>query len=227
MTTRRQYIHTLGWLGTAVAVGLAGCIGDRSTRTDDQTNDSHSPTDDGTDGSNGLTDGGTDDSDDTRPSGTGGPGVAITAVDGELDGPISPSVEVVREAATTDHPPRLRTTLTNTGEERVRVGEGRAVHFEHVRDDSGSLVLLPGDGEYPAAADCWRLTEPLVTSEEYRTFEIDAGGSSSRSVDLYATSDGDACLPVGEYWFETTISLLSDDGDSQSSAAWGFSVSLE
>ncbi len=68
MTTRRQYIHTLGWLGTAVAVGLAGCIGDRSTRTDDQTNDSHSPTDDGTDGSNGLTDGGTDDSDDTRPS---------------------------------------------------------------------------------------------------------------------------------------------------------------
>lgn len=109
----------------------------------------------------------------------------------------------------------------------MTVGEGRAVHFEHVTADSGSLTLLPGDGEYPAEADCWRLTEGIVTTEEYRTFEIDAGESSSRPVDLYATPEADGCLPVGEYRFETTIAIVSDDAEQQSSATWGFSVSLE
>jgi hypothetical protein len=141
--------------------------------------------------------------------------------------PIQPSVELVRDTATADHPPRLRTTLENTGDEPVSVGEGRAVHFEHVTDDSGALTLLPGDGEYPAEADCWRLTEGIAITEEYRTFEIDAGESSSRLVDLYATPDADGCLPVGEHRFETTVSIVSDDAEPQSSAEWGFSILLE
>jgi len=141
--------------------------------------------------------------------------------------PVRPAVEVVREAATPEHPPQLRTTLTNTADERIRLGEGRAVHFEYVTDDAGELVLLPGGGEYPAAPDCWRLHEGIATTEEYRTFEIGAGGSSSRPVDLYATPGGDACLPVGEYRFETTISTVSDGAEPESSAQWGFSILLE
>ena len=165
----------------------------------------------------------------TRPAGTGGPGVTVVSTDGETDIPIRPAVEVVREAATPERPPRLRTTLTNTDEGRVRVGEGRAVHFAHVTDDSGSLVLLPGGGdrEYPAEPDCWRLTEGVPVTEEYRTFRIDARESSSRPVDLYATPDVDGCLPVGEYRFETTISIVGDDAEPESSARWGFSISLE
>lgn len=167
--------------------------------------------------------------DGTRPAGTGGPGVTIVSTDGEVDLPVRPAVEIVREAATPERPPRLRTSLTNTGDGRVRVGEGRAVHFAYVADDSDSLMFLPGrsDREYPAEPDCWRLTEDIAITEEYRTFGIDAGESSRRRVDLYATPDVDGCLPVGEYRFETTISVVGSDAEPKSSANWGFSLLLE
>lgn len=189
--------HYVGGVGSALVGGLAGCLGD---------------------GSGG-----------TRPSGTGGPGVNIVSTDGDLDLPIRPAVEVLRDAATPEHPPRLRTTLTNTGDEPVSVGEGRAVHFEYVTDGTGALVLLPGESgrEYPADPDCWRLTEDIPVTEEYRTFEIESGGSRSRPVDLYATPDVDGCLPVGEYRFETTITRVSADAEPESSAPWGFSIVLE
>ena len=183
--------------GAALASGLAGCLGNPF--------------------------GG------TRPSGTGGPGVTLVATDEDVDLPVRPAVEIVREAATPERPPRLRTRLTNTGDQRVSVGEGRAVHFEHVTDGSGSLVFLPGesDTEYPAEPGCWRLTDGVAVTEEYRTFGIDAGASSSRPVDLYATPDVDGCLPVGEYRFETTVSIVGDDAEPESSATWGFTILLE
>jgi len=213
--TRRQYLRSIGGAGTVVIAGLAGCT---DSGTNDSPDDMPPPGTDGTNGSGG-----------TRPEGTGGPGVSLVSIDENPDLPVRPAVDIVRDTASEDYPPRLRTTLTNTRDESVTIGEGRAVHFEYVTDDSGLLTLLPGDGdtEYPADADCWRLTDPLATTEEYRTFEIDADGSSSRLVDLYATPDADGCLPVGEYRFETTISILSDDAETESSAKWGFSLSLE
>lgn len=189
--------HCINGVGSVLVSGLAGCIGDSF--------------------------GG------TRPSGRGGPGVNIVSTDEEIDLSIRPAVEILRDAATPEHPPRLRTTLTNTSDERVTVGEGRAVHFEYVTDDSGALILLPGESEreYPAEPDCWRLTEDIPVTGEYRTFEIESGGSSSRPVDLYATPNVDGCLPVGEYRFETTITIVSTDAEPESSATWGFSLLLE
>ena len=103
------------------------------------------------------------------------------------------------------------------------------MHFEYVTDSSGSLILLPGEtgSEYPAVPDCWRLTEGIGVTEEYRTLEIAPGGSSSRPVDLYATPDGDGCLPVGEYRFETTVSIVSAEAEPKAHARWGFSILLE
>jgi hypothetical protein len=189
--------HCLGGLGIALGTGVAGCL-----------------------------DGGAGD---TRPGGTGGPGVTVVSRDDDPDLPVRPAVEVLREAATPEQPPRLRTTLTNTSDNPVRVGEGRAVHFEYVTDESGSLVLLPGetDSEIPAEPDCWRLTDGIAVSEEYRTFEIGTSESSARPVDCYATPEGEGCLPVGEYRFETTIAIVTDDGEQDSAATWGFSVVLE
>ena len=215
--TRRRVLRGVGWLGSVALLGIAGCVGRPGDDGDD----------DG-DGSDDLPDSGDDDdSGGTRPSGTGGPGVTLVFVDDDVDLPIAPSVEVVREAATEDHPPRLRTTLSNAGAEPDRVGEGRAVHFEYVTDDDGFLVLLPADGDYPAEPDCWRLEEGIAVTEEYRTFEIGAGESSDRAVDLYATPEADGCLPVGEYRFETTLSVVADDAEPEESARWGFSVRLE
>jgi len=212
---RRRYLRYIGGAGSVLIAGLAGCTGGG---TDDSRNETPPS---GTDGSNGS--GG------TRPEGTGGPGVSLVSIDEDPELPVEPTVELVRDTATADHPPRLRTTLENTGDEPVTVGEGRAVHFEYVSDDSGLLILLPGeaDTENLAESGCWRLTEGIATTEEYRTFEIDAGESSSRLLDLYATPDADGCLPVGEYRFESTIAIVGDDTEPESSAEWGFSVLLE
>jgi hypothetical protein len=224
--TRRRWLRRAG--AGALLTGLTGCIG-AAPRTDggDPTPTSGEDTPPEPDDDGLVTCGEEVGPSDTRPAGTGGPGVALVAVDACPDLPVRPAVDVVREAATPEHPPRLRTRLTSTADEPVRLGEGRAVHFEHVTADSGALVLLPGGGEYPADPDCWRLHEGIATTEEYRTFEIEAGESSSRPVDLYATPDGDGCLPVGEHRFETTISVVSDGAEPESSARWGFSILLE
>lgn len=90
-------------------------------------------------------------------------------------------------------------------------------------------MLLPGDSErdYPAEPDCWRLTDGIAVTEEYQTFRIEADDTSSRFVDLYAMPDVDGCLPVGEYRFETTVSIVFPDAEPESSIPWGFSVTLE
>lgn len=230
-STRRGYLRGVGAAGVGGLVGLAGCTtvgpGDGDGGSGGGTGSEDDGGGDGDAGLPGSDESGGGDAGGTRPEGTGGPGVSIVAVDDDPAIPIEPAVAVVREAATTEHPPRLRVTLANAGDERVRVGEGRAAHFEYVTDRTGALVLLPADGVYPAEPDCWRLTDTIATTEEYRTFELDAGASSERLVDLYATPGEDACLPVGEHRFETTISVVGADAEPESSATWGFAVVLE
>lgn len=216
--TRRRYLRGVGGMGVGGAVCLAGCA-------------SEDPGDGGGsgDGGPGADDGGSGGSaGGTRPEGTGGPGVSIVSTDGDVGLPVDLDAEVVREAATAEHPPRLRTTVANASGERVRVGEGRAVHFEYVSDETRALTFLPPEFEAPAEPGCWRLTDTVVVTEEYRTFELGPGESRGRSVDLYATHDEtDACLPVGEYRFETTVSVATGDAEPESSTQWGFSVVLE
>jgi hypothetical protein len=142
---------------------------------------------------------------------------------------------VVEPTATADHPPGFRVGLVNDGDEAVRVGEGRAVRFAFVADATGGLVLLPADGEYDAEPGCWRLAEPVAVTEEYRVLTIQPGETLASRVDLYALpgDDPDACLPVGEYRFESAFATTTDPGgvpgetSADRTATWGFSVLLE
>lgn len=215
-TTRRRYLHGLG-AGSALLVGSAGCLG--RAPGDDGSND-----DGGLDGNDGSSD---DGADGTRPKGTGGPGVSIRSVDDLGDFPVSVEVEIITEAATESSPPQLRTSLTNTTEETVVVGEGRAAHLEYVSDDARALVFLPSADEFPAEPGCWRLTDDVLTTDEYRTFELKPGATSERVVGLYATVGEDACLPVGEYQFRTPISIGEPGSGDGPSGEWGLTIVLE
>lgn len=210
-SNRREFLR-LGGLTTVGA--LAGCLS--NAKMPDE-----------------LPDRGSDDektpAGDTRPSGTGGPGVSIVETDDAPAGPAGHAVELVEDTATAEHPPRLRVTVTNDGDEPITLGEGRAVVFSYVTDDGDSLVLLPSGGEYAAEPDCWRLTEGVAVTMEYRSLGLDPGESVSQELDLYATKGGDGCLPVGDFRFETTYQVAAGekqpgDGDT---ASWGFTLQLE
>jgi hypothetical protein len=230
--TRRTLLAGAGLLGMGL---LAGCVA-AGTGSSDGTpspnpTDSPTPTPTATPGSGDEplpgSDGGDGDAGGTRPRGTGGPGVTLVGTDPAPDLPVEPGVSVLEPVATADHPPALRVTLTNTSDAPITVGEGRAVRFQYVVDDARVLQLLPAEGEYPVAeGNCWRLSEAVATTMEYRTEELAAGETIAAAVELYALPDYDGCLPVGEFRFETRIGA-GDSMESMAQADWGFTVLLE
>ncbi|MEF8858213.1 MAG: hypothetical protein V5A38_04725 [Halolamina sp.] len=163
----------------------------------------------------------------SSPDGDGGPGIRLESVDDQPDGPLAIEVAVTREAATEERPPGLRVSVTNTGNETVDVGEARAVVFAYRYSENGTLMLLPDGGDYPAEPGCWRLTEGIGVSEEYRIRTLAPGESMTSALSLYATTEvpENDCLPTGEHRFESRYTLNPVDGDQQ--FRWGFTVALE
>jgi hypothetical protein len=203
-------------LAGAALLPLAGCLSAAPGSTP-------TPTEVLPDGGNG--------SDETRPRGTGGPAVTLAGVDDDPELPLSVEVTVTESVATEDHPPGLSVSVTNDSEETVAIGEGRAAVFAYQYADGGYLVLLPADGDWPAQPGCWALTEGVGTTEQYRTVTLAPGASHTAALELYATGiEEEACLPVGEHRFETTITRFEDPEDlgaGQSAVDWGFTVLLE
>ncbi|MDS0242290.1 MULTISPECIES: hypothetical protein [unclassified Haloferax] len=239
--TRRTFLGSTALLSFGL---LAGCVGDggsddgtttdgETTTDDGTTTDGETTTDEPTDTTDDLPDGnGTDDgTGGTRPS--GGPGISLVGVDDAPDVPVEHDVEITEDLATDEHPPQVRITLTNTGDETVEVGEGRTVFFQYVSDTTNDLIFLPADGEYPAEAGCWRLEDHIAVTDEYRVLSLEPGESRSELVDLYGVAQSEkeeaSCLPVGEFRFEADFATggLSGSDDERQEATWGFSLALE
>lgn len=263
MTSRRILLGALSTLGTAGLTGCLATftpsdasgdtgnegdgggsddprnspdVGGGDVRADDPDAPSTSdgPDDAGdADGGDLPVDGDADGSDGTRPRGTGGPGLSIAGQDPQPDLPLEVAVEVTRDVATDQHPPGLRVSLTNTGDDLVGVGEGRAVVFAYRTSTDRALTLLPAEFDAPAKPGCWRLTDGVAVTEEYRITRIEPHETVSQTLSLYASHDGttepDACLPVGEHRFESAYSVHPDAETPETSqrATWGFSVLLE
>ncbi|ELZ84592.1 hypothetical protein C453_11276 [Haloferax elongans ATCC BAA-1513] len=237
--TRRQLLQSAGVISLGVATGCLGDAGGGSGS--DPTEDSEDTTEDTpNETTTEQPEDTTDMPDDTdtptdEPTDTDAPDastMSLANVDSAPDIPLEPAVEVTEADATQDHPPQVEITLSNTSDETVSAGEGRAIFFEHVTDETGALTFLPAENDYPAAPGCWRLSEPLMVTQEYRMERFDADESRSKRVDLYGASQGkgaSGCLPTGEYRFETTIAVgkASGSDEDRTEATWGFSVILE
>lgn len=163
----------------------------------------------------------------TRPSGTGGPGLRLVSTDDQPTGPLEIGVEVTSDTATEEHPPGLRVSVSNTGDEPVEVGEGRAIVFQYQYSTADALMLLPVGYGAPAEPGCWRLTEGIPVTEEYRIETLEPGASLTADLSLYASpqSPEGTCLPVGEFRFESTYTV--DPGGDGRQFTWGFTVGLE
>ncbi|MDZ7702550.1 MAG: hypothetical protein U5J98_11100 [Halobacteriales archaeon] len=161
------------------------------------------------------------------------PVISIVDRDAPPDIPVEPSVEVATAAASGDGPPELRTSVENTADHPIEVGEERAIVFAFVSsEERPGLTLLPAGGEYPAVEPgCWRLREPIAIAEYYGVVELAPGEASSRRVGVWESPDGEGCLPTGEFRLATTYAGARDRTDGveerEWQGTWGFTLAVE
>ena len=153
--------------------------------------------------------------------------VTITSVTSPSGLPIRPDVEVTRSLATEEDPPQLRTTLTNTTENPVVIGDIRNAHFENTFDESSEYVLIPDDSGYGNAdSGCWRITGGVGHAATYQTVKIPPDEPSSRLVNLFAHGEGENCLPTGTYSFSTLMNVSKKTGEGTQGVSWGFEIRI-
>jgi hypothetical protein len=226
MTTRRSVLRAAGIVGIA---GLAGC----TARNDGP------PIADG---------GGDGDGTGSQPSDRDYPPDAthlatLVAQDAAPELPVAPRVSLADPYVTGGSPPVLRVDVDNASDAAAVLGEYRDVVFQYVHGGAdGGLLWLPHSErstegepdrvtpEYEVEGDgCWRLTSGIVTTEEYGTVEVPAGGTLTAFVGLYGMPGAEDCLPTGEHRFEATYSYYPEGigGDGREQANWGFTLALE
>lgn len=159
--------------------------------------------------------------------------ISITTTDPRPDLPVRPNIEVVAPAATDAGPPELQARLENTADHTTEVGEERDIVFAFVSSEARpGLTLLPIESDYsPVESGCWRLTDPVVVPEYYGVVSLEPGQTIGRRLGVWATPDGEACLPRGEFRFQTSYAGARDQGaaieDPSWSGQWGFRLAVE
>lgn len=161
--------------------------------------------------------------------------IAVAATSDNPDLPVEPAVTVIEPKATDTHPPQIRVSWTNTGSERVRVGEARHMVFAYVPSADDGVRLLPvepGSGNtFPTAEPgCWKqpVGKTITVTGDYRTVELSPDESYARTLGVwgYEMSNAEICIPTGTFDFETTVRVegKTDAGDVE--GEWGFTLEV-
>lgn len=144
-----------------------------------------------------------------------------------------PSVEVTSPQITESSPGILSASVTNMSDGTILVGEERAIVFAYVvSGQSPGLQLLPEPASQYSATHpgCWRLSSGIAIAEYYGTVELAQGESLSANLGVWALPEvQDACVPVGEYRFETQFTLWEGKelNEPEESATWGFTLAVQ
>jgi hypothetical protein len=159
--------------------------------------------------------------------------VSVSGRDEPPDLPVHPSVEVVQPLSSDAGPPELVASVANTADHPIEVGEERAIVFAYVSsEDRPGLTLVPTTDEpEPVEPGCWRLADAIAIPEYYGIVTLAPGEATERQLGVWASSDGGACLPTGEFRFQTQYAGARDRSegveDQEWSGRWGFTVSVE
>lgn len=204
--SRRQLLHA----GAILATGLAGCLSDSSPQSmADET--TRAPT--------------------TEPTSTNQTAASTTAQTSTPtydSSQISSSASVVSQQ-TTDHPPVIKLTIKNDGDEAVPVqstdGGGYPLEFfPTVEGPESNLVLYPtepthwqffgGDELTDKQTDgCWRFAtddgaEPRYGAQQMgETVTLSPGGTFSIRHEVYNEAGGGPCYPTGKYQSVHSLTL--------------------
>ena len=221
--------------GVPVAAGLAGCselAGDTDTGPGGGDQRVEGPTSGST-----PTDGPT-----TTRTPTDAPAdgttVSVVGTSPVREAPLEYEVSMRHASPTENHPPVLRTRITNTRDAATRLGEEREAQHQYVGSKDGTLLLLGygglGDRQYriPADRGCWRLESPPPHLDYYGRLDLDPGETVTTDSPLYGSPSlaKDRCLPSGIYRFSPDVFWGDADGRPGGSSRrvdWGFTLRIE
>jgi hypothetical protein len=164
--------------------------------------------------------------------------VDIVGTSPAREAPLEYEVSMLHTSPTENHPPVLRTRITNTRDAVTRLGEEREAQHQYVRSEDETLLLLGygwlGDRQYriPADQGCWRLESPPLHLDYYGWLDLDPGEIVTTDSPLYGSSSlaEDRCLPSGIYQFSPDV-FWSDADDRPDGSSrrvnWGFTLRVE
>ncbi len=156
--------------------------------------------------------------------------VALTSVDSAPNDVLS--VEMVEPEVTTDHPARLRVTLTNTTKQSRMFETGHSRVFSETFSESTDPQLLlvpPSYSPKPVSPGCWRVaTDPFVVDSGLTRMRLAPGEDDSITLSLWgAPSNSGTCLSPGRYRFSQPYRTWPVDSDDSQQFTWGFALTVE
>jgi hypothetical protein len=125
---------------------------------------------------------------------------------GAMDGPFTGSVTVLDESIDADSTAKLELTLTNVGDDSVRISRynvGYALKLYHSSTGDATVILRNGEADRRFTdPPCWQLTETFPPDGVY-SMRL-GSGETVRSVRYVHGSPGNEspCIPPDGYRFE-------------------------
>lgn len=125
---------------------------------------------------------------------------------------LSFTAQVVRQSSS-ESPPLVETTLTNSGADTITIGTGPTLVFRVQKQLSEQTILLyPDEGTGPnetpdqPTRDCWRYTDDHFFVQDIQDQpQLKSGESLTARHHVYTVGTETPCLPSGEYTFSDTV----------------------
>lgn len=156
--------------------------------------------------------------------------VTVKTADNVSEIPLTFSVEMLESAASTEHPPRLRIAVYNTGQESITVHSSPIFPFSSLESENaepGLMVLPLTSDDRARIEDCWQLdrpaNKPLPTRGRKHGERIKPRQSVSGTYEVWSHYANEICSPTGDYRFEQSYSLSG----YELNFTWGFTLHVE
>ena len=124
----------------------------------------------------------------------------------------------VLEQRSTDSPARIRTELTNSGEQEIEISAKETIVLRYNNGPGFKIILLPktdvGPNDPPeeTSGECWRYSKNNLLARDIEMWHsINSGEAFRETYSVFTKGDDTQCLASGEYWFTDTIQDREDN----------------
>lgn len=141
--------------------------------------------------------------------------------------PVDIDVAITEPTVTDDHPPSLRITITNTGENHISIGDGSQAIFSGVLsgESNPGIQLIPPRPGLIRIPGRWQPIPGIGTAQDMSLamVRLEPGERKSIEYEVWEKQSNSVVVdyPTGEFTFSTTYHINNSQFD------WGFTLSVK